>query len=35
LQVRADNTAVLEFYRKLGYAVEERASLGKRLIPDA
>jgi ribosomal protein S18 acetylase RimI-like enzyme len=34
LQVRADNTAVLEFYRKLGYAVEERASLGKRLIPD-
>ena len=35
LQVRANNKAVLEFYRKLGYSVEERVSLGKRLIPDA
>lgn len=35
LQVRATNQAVLEFYRKLGYSVEERVSLGKRLIPDA
>ncbi len=34
LQVRATNQAVLEFYRKLGYSVEERVSLGKRLIPD-
>ena len=34
LQVRATNHAVLEFYRKLGYSVEERVSLGKRLIPD-
>lgn len=35
LQVRASNEAVLEFYRRLGYSVEERVSLGKRLIPDA
>jgi len=31
LQVRATNTAVISFYRTLGYSVEERASLGKRL----
>jgi len=31
LQVRAANTAVISFYRVLGYSVEERASLGKRL----
>jgi ribosomal protein S18 acetylase RimI-like enzyme len=31
LQVRATNRAVVEFYEGLGYAVEERASLGKRL----
>jgi ribosomal protein S18 acetylase RimI-like enzyme len=31
LQVRATNTAVISFYRSLGYDVEERASLGKRL----
>jgi ribosomal protein S18 acetylase RimI-like enzyme len=31
LQVRASNLAVIEFYRSLGYNVEERASLGKRL----
>ena len=31
LQVRADNVSVLAFYRSLGYAVEERISLGKRL----
>jgi ribosomal protein S18 acetylase RimI-like enzyme len=33
LQVRASNRAVVEFYDRLGYAVEERVSLGKRL-PD-
>jgi ribosomal protein S18 acetylase RimI-like enzyme len=33
LQVRASNEAVVAFYRKLGYAVEERVSLGKRLTP--
>jgi ribosomal protein S18 acetylase RimI-like enzyme len=31
LQVRATNLAVIEFYRSLGYNIEERASLGKRL----
>lgn len=31
LQVRATNTAVISFYRSLGYDMEERASLGKRL----
>jgi len=31
LQVRATNTAVISFYRSLGYDVEERTSLGKRL----
>ncbi len=31
LQVRATNRAVVEFYERLGYAVEERVSLGKRL----
>ena len=33
LQVRATNLAVIEFYRSVGYNVEERASLGKRLVP--
>jgi ribosomal protein S18 acetylase RimI-like enzyme len=34
LQVRSSNTAVIEFYRRLGYRVDETTSLGKRLIPD-
>ena len=34
LQVRGDNTAVIDFYRTLGYEVEDRASLGKRLEHD-
>jgi len=34
LQIRADNTAVLEFYRRLGYARDDVVSLGRRLIPD-
>ncbi len=34
IQVRSANTAVLEFYRKIGYAVDDVVSLGKRLIPD-
>jgi ribosomal protein S18 acetylase RimI-like enzyme len=33
LQVRGDNTAVIGFYRGLGYAIEDRASMGKRLAP--
>jgi 2-phosphosulfolactate phosphatase len=32
LQVRDTNLAVITFYEKLGYAVEERASLAKRLV---
>jgi ribosomal protein S18 acetylase RimI-like enzyme len=31
LQVRAANQGVISFYEKLGYAVEERVSMGKRL----
>jgi ribosomal protein S18 acetylase RimI-like enzyme len=34
LQVRAGNTEALEFYRRIGYAVDEVVSLGKRLIAD-
>jgi ribosomal protein S18 acetylase RimI-like enzyme len=31
LQVRASNEGVVGFYERLGYAVEERVSMGKRL----
>lgn len=31
LQVHGSNAAVVAFYRKLGYAVEDRVSMGKRL----
>jgi ribosomal protein S18 acetylase RimI-like enzyme len=31
LQVRASNTAVIAFYEALGFAVEPRVSMGKRL----
>ena len=31
LQVRGQNNAVADFYRALGYEVEDRISLGKRL----
>lgn len=31
LQVRAGNEAVVAFYRRLGYTVEQRVSMGKRL----
>lgn len=34
LQVRSTNTAVLEFYRALGYEPDGSVSLGKRLIAD-
>lgn len=34
LQVRQDNTAVLDFYAALGYSQDRVVSLGKRLIPD-
>ena len=32
LQVRGDNLEVVAFYKHLGYALEERASLGKRVV---
>jgi ribosomal protein S18 acetylase RimI-like enzyme len=31
LQVRASNATVVEFYKRLGYMIEERISMGKRL----
>jgi ribosomal protein S18 acetylase RimI-like enzyme len=31
LQVRSSNIAVVDFYRSLGYEVEERVSMGKRI----
>lgn len=31
LQVRATNSTVIAFYRSLGYQLEDRASLGKRI----
>jgi ribosomal protein S18 acetylase RimI-like enzyme len=34
LQVRDDNTEVIEFYKSIGYYYEKVVSLGKRLIPD-
>jgi ribosomal protein S18 acetylase RimI-like enzyme len=33
LQIRAGNEAVAAFYRRHGYDVEERVSMGKRLRP--
>ena len=32
LQVRASNDPVVSFYEQLGYRVEERVSMGKRLL---
>lgn len=34
LLVRSTNTAVLEFYARIGYAQDAAVPLGKRLIPD-
>jgi ribosomal protein S18 acetylase RimI-like enzyme len=34
LQVRTDNAQALEFYRRLGFVVDEVLSMGKRLEPD-
>lgn len=33
LQVRAGNESVVAFYRRLGYHIEQRVSMGKRLEP--
>jgi ribosomal protein S18 acetylase RimI-like enzyme len=35
LQVRSTNEAVIEFYRRIGYAPDEVISFGKRLVDDA
>ena len=34
LMVRAANQPAMDFYRRLGYAVDDAVPLGKRLIPD-
>lgn len=34
LQVRTTNTNVIEFYREIGYKIDDVVSLGKRLEPD-
>jgi ribosomal protein S18 acetylase RimI-like enzyme len=34
LQVRASNTAVVQFYRNLGFKIDEVVSMGKRLETD-
>ena len=34
LQIRTSNTGVIEFYKTLGFATDDVASLGKRLEPD-
>lgn len=34
LQVRTNNTAVIRFYKKIGYTQDDVVSFGKRLIPD-
>lgn len=31
LQVRSDNAEVIEFYKRIGYQIEDRVSFGKRL----
>jgi len=32
LQVRSTNREVIEFYRKIGYEIEDRVSMAKRLV---
>ena len=34
LQIRNSNTEAVEFYRSLGFSVDDSLSMGKRLIPD-
>jgi ribosomal protein S18 acetylase RimI-like enzyme len=34
LQIRASNRGVIEFYRRLGYSVDDVVSMGKRLVHD-
>jgi len=35
LQIRASNSAVVQFYKHLGYTAEDRVSMGKRVSPSA
>ena len=35
LQVRKENTGVIEFYQRIGFAIDDAVSLGKRLERDA
>ena len=34
LQVRSANTDVIEFYKQIGYKIDDVVSLGKRIVPD-
>jgi len=34
LQIRSTNKAVIEFYRRLGFGVDDVVSMGKRLVVD-
>lgn len=34
VQVRAHNHEVVEFYKRMGYAVEDHISMGKLLSPE-
>jgi ribosomal protein S18 acetylase RimI-like enzyme len=34
VQIRAGNTEVIEFYRRIGFKPDEVASMGKRLETD-
>jgi ribosomal protein S18 acetylase RimI-like enzyme len=34
LQVRSSNAAVIEFYKRIGFQIDDVVSLGKRLEPD-
>jgi len=34
LQVRTSNHRVIEFYRRIGFSIDDVASMGKRLEPD-
>ena len=34
LQIRADNSTVVKFYKNIGYETEDRISMGKRLVED-
>jgi len=33
LQIRPSNSPVVEFYKSVGYEIEARISMGKRVVP--